>query len=262
MIRNKQPLPVRTPTRVLVLADDPGAAIDILQELADEGGVSFASEVHPATEAIKSIERFQPDIVLLDLKPEAMDPLFMIKHIRARFPEKPLLLFSPLADPLFAARVLRAGARGYLMRTDVPHTMLKAIHELLEGGRFVSERPMQGILHGLAQPPATHEEELARRLSDRELMIFRFIGQGHDPYKIARELNVSIKTVLTHRSNMKKKLLMYSLQELTQAAEAFVEAEAKADLVVAPDSASSLGKTPTGHSGARPIPRRAGPSLP
>lgn len=212
-------------TRVLILADVPGESIEIIKQLTNADGLTFVSDAQPTQDAIKAIKQFRPDIVLLDIHAQAMDPLFLIKSIRAKFPEKPMLLFSPLADPLFAARVLRAGARGYLMNTDIPQCMIKAIRELLTGGRFVSEKPMQGILHGISETAHPALTLPIERLSDRELVIFRFIGQGQDIYQIARELNLSIKTVITHRYNIKKKLHLSTLESVTSMATAWLRTQ-------------------------------------
>ncbi|MFH0907971.1 MAG: response regulator transcription factor [bacterium] len=212
-------------TRVLVLADVPDEAVEIIKRLTNSEGLSFVADAQPTKDAIKAIKQFRPDIVLLDIHAEEMDPLFLIKSIRAKFPEKPMLLFSPLADPLFAARVLRAGARGYLMNTDIPQCMVKAIRELLTGGRYVSEKPMQGILHGLAETTQPGRTLPIEKLSDRELVIFRFIGQGQDVYQIARELDLSIKTVITHRYNIKKKLQLPTLEVVASLAVGWVHAQ-------------------------------------
>lgn len=212
-------------TRVLILADVPGESAEIIKRLTNTDGLSFVADAQPTQDAIKAIKQFRPDIVLLDIHAQEMDPLFLIKSIRAKYPEKPLLLFSPLGDPLFAARVLHAGARGYLMNTDIPKCMIKAIRELLTGGRYVSEKPMQGILHGLSETAQAGQTVPIEKLSDRELVIFRFIGQGQDVYQIARELNLSIKTVITHRYNIKKKLQVAALEEVASLAAAWVRTQ-------------------------------------
>jgi DNA-binding NarL/FixJ family response regulator len=214
-------------TRILVLTDDPGHLFSDIGRPLEAAGLSFVADARPPAEALRAIEHFAPQIVLLDLEPERIDPLWMIKNIREKFHELPMLLFSPVSEPLLASRALRAGARGYLVKSDIPGHIATAVHELLAGGRYVSERPMQGILHGMMEAEHTGGEVPVRALSDRELVIFRLLGEGQGIDQIAAELHVSAKTVVTHRYNIKRKLHLSHVCEVAKIAHNWVRSGAE-----------------------------------
>jgi DNA-binding NarL/FixJ family response regulator len=128
----------------------------------------------------------------------------------------PVLMLSMHDESIYAERALRAGANGYIMKQEATEKVLIAIRKILRGEVYLSERLTSVMLHQIARGPDTIKNSPIVSLTDRELEIFRLIGEGHTTRQIAGELHLSVKTIESHQAHIKEKLALRSSRELLQ----------------------------------------------
>jgi DNA-binding NarL/FixJ family response regulator len=168
--------------------------------------------------ALRLIEEIGPDLVIVDISLSGRDGLDLLKTIRARDLNLPVLILSMLDELLYAERALRAGASGYIMKQEATEQVLIAIRRILGGEVYVSDRMANKMLHRFVGDAPLGERSPIGGLTDRELEVFRLIGEGHGTRQIAEELHVSIKTVETYQAHIKEKLSLKNSRELVQRA--------------------------------------------
>ena len=160
----------------------------------------------------------RPDVAIIDISLTNESGLELIKQLVKQFPQVALIVLSMHDEALYAERALRAGARGYVMKHETSKSVLASIRRVLGGGVYVSEM----IVNRIARRVGSVREPLAsspvERLSDRELEIFRLLGQGRTTSQIAADLNLSLKTVQAYCARAKEKFGVTSLTELLRAA--------------------------------------------
>ena len=184
----------------------------------DQHDLIVCGDAEDSSQAIIGIVKAQPDVALIDISLEGESGLELVKNLKSRFPFVGLIVLSMHDETLYAERALRAGARGYVMKREASKIVLASIRRVLEGGVYLSERIMTRLVQGPGvsrQAPVTSPVE---RLSDRELEVFRLLGQGRTPAQIAADLKLGLKTVQTHYTRAKEKLGVSSLTELLCAA--------------------------------------------
>lgn len=185
--------------------------------LGEAPDMSVSGEAASGEEALGAIERDLPELVVLDLTLGGMGGLEVLKHLRSRHPALPVLIVSMHDESLYGERVLRAGARGYVMKSEVDAVIVTAIRQILAGGMYVSEQMGTKILmqYAGAPPPEASASPVAS-LSDRELEAFEHLGRGLGTQEIAEAMVISPKTVDTYRARIKEKLGLTSHRELLQ----------------------------------------------
>lgn len=201
--------------RVLIVDDHPVFRAGLTGLVNLEPDLVVCGEAHDATQAMGAIESLGPDLVLLDMSLPGKSGLELLKDIRAAHPQTPVLIISMHDEALYAERVIRAGGRGYIMKQEGPEKVIKAVCKVLEGGISVSERISALILDTIAGSSGPNKKAPSvSTLTDREFEVYRRIGQGKEPQEIAQVLHLSIKTVDTHRSHIKRKLGLKNNTEL------------------------------------------------
>lgn len=179
-------------------------------------------ETTSAEHLLPSVRTFQPQVILLEIDGADVDPLAVTKDVRCYHPELPILISTGKRDAMLASRLLRSGAQGYLLHSDWASEGARALSLLAAGACFVSETIMQEILHHLGEFQEKEAVEGVDTLTDRELIVFQFIGLGHPNQQIGRELHVTTRTVATHRSNIKRKLQLQTDAQLLASARQWV----------------------------------------
>jgi DNA-binding NarL/FixJ family response regulator len=204
-----------SPKRVLIVDDHPVFRAGLTGLVGLEPDLAVCGEAHDAAQAMSAISRSKPDLVMMDMSLPDKSGLEALKDVRASYPHIPVLMISMHDETLYAERVIRAGGRGYIMKQEGPEKVIQAIRKVLAGGISVSEHISTLILDALAssQNPKQGSSSVTK-LTDREFEVYRFIGQGKEPQEIARLLHLSVKTVDTHRSQIKKKLGLKNNTEL------------------------------------------------
>jgi DNA-binding NarL/FixJ family response regulator len=168
------------------------------------------------TEALKLCEEVTPHLVLIDLSLGGESGIDLVKDIAIQFPKIKMIVLSMQDEMLYAERVLRIGASGYVNKSDHPGQLIDAIRCVLGGGIYASEAVKQRIMQTMRHVDAGGDP--IGSLSDRELTVFEKIGQGQGTADIAESMNLSIKTVETYRSRIKTKLGVDNSTELLQRA--------------------------------------------
>lgn len=202
--------------RVLIVDDHPVFRAGLTALVNLETDLAVCGEAHDAVQAMTALEKLQPELVLLDMSLPGKGGLELLKDIRAFSPRMPVLIISMHDETLYAERVIRAGGRGYIMKQEGPEKIIQAIRRVLSGGIAVSESISSQILDALSGAKAMTKPGAASvfKLTDREFEIYRLLGQGKEPQEIARMLHLSIKTVDTHRMNIRRKLGLHNATEL------------------------------------------------
>jgi len=169
-----------------------------------------------ATGAHSAIAAQRPDVVVLDISLNGPDGLTVLKEIRAGDPTLPVLILSMHDESIYAERALRAGANGYIMKQEATEKVLVALRRILGGEIYVSDRIANKMLKHYITGSGTLRHSSIADLSDRELEVFRLIGEGHGTRQIAEELHISVKTVESYQAHIKEKLSLRSARELMQ----------------------------------------------
>lgn len=209
--------------RILIVDDHPIVRQGLRSLIDQEQDLHVCGEAGSAGEALKALAPMKPNLLLVDISLKGPDGLELTKSIRALEPDLPILIVSMHDETLYAERVLRAGANGYIMKEEVAQNVVHAIRKVLSGDIYMSDRMRQKILRGVAGQRSNTTTSAIERLSDRELEVFRLIGQGHGTRKIAEELHLSVKTIETYRAHIKEKLGLNNATELVRQAVQWVE---------------------------------------
>jgi len=202
------------------LVDDHGVLRQGMRQLIDmEKDFEVCGEASDSAEALSRLPPTKADIALVDLGLKGASGLDLIKSLKQRMPKLSILVMSMFEESLYAERALRAGARGYIMKSEPADKVIAALRKIAAGKTYLSQAMSERMLDRLssAEPSASPVEVL----SDRELEVFQALGKGLKPAEIAEELHISVKTVETYRDQIKTKLNLNSASELAQYAIAY-----------------------------------------
>jgi DNA-binding NarL/FixJ family response regulator len=205
----------------LIVDDHPIVRLGIRQMIAAERDLEVCGEADTSDAAKQLTKSARPDLVIVDLSLAEGSGLDLIRWLRESMPTLPVLVLSMHDEALFAERVLRTGARGYIMKREAITGLVGAIRRVLSGRIYVSERIAQTVLERLGHEVAP-DSPLAS-LTDREIEVFDLIGRGLSTATIAEQLSVSIKTIETYRSNIKTKLNLKDATDLIRFAATWTE---------------------------------------
>lgn len=192
--------------RIMIVDDHPILRKGLAMVINQEPDLVIAGEAPDATAALSMIESFKPDLVIVDLSLPGIDGIELIKTMKLKYRDLPALVVSMHDELIFAERALRAGARGYIMKQEAVDKVLIAIRRVLNGEIFVSDKITTKMLETLISNEAKPGSSPLDLLSNRELTVFRLIGQGFKTRQIADELHLSVKTIESYRSHIKEKL--------------------------------------------------------
>jgi len=208
-----------TRSTIFIVDDHPIVRQGLALLINREPDLTVCGDAEEASSALRMIESLKPDLIIVDISLNGPDGLELLKNIRARDPNLPVLILSMLDESLYAERSLRAGASGYIMKQEATDRVLVAIRRILDGEIYVSDRMADRMLHrfvGGAQQ--VEPRSPISDLSDRELEVFRLIGDGRGTRQIAQELHISVKTVESYQAHIKDKLSLKNARELLQRA--------------------------------------------
>ncbi len=201
-------------TRVLIVDDHPMTRSGLAYLINHQPDMIACCEAQDAAEALKGVVQSKPDLVLTDFTLPDKNGLELIKDIRAVAPQLPILVISMHEESLYAERVLRAGARGYITKEEGGERLMRAIRHVLSGTIYVSDKMSARILEIFSGGTSVQERSPVEELSDREFEIFELMGDGMSTQQIAEKLHLSMKTVDAHRAKIKEKLKLKTTNEL------------------------------------------------
>jgi len=202
-------------SRILILDDHPLVRIGLTSLIQNEEDLCICAEAETEREARERIVSTEPDLAVVDLTLAAGSGMQLISWSRTTVPALRLLVCSMHDDALFAERVLRAGAHGYINKQEASTHVVEAIRWVLSGRIWLNRAMSERLLHNGALVADSGRRGI-ESLSNRELEVFTLIGQGFKPSRIAERLGLSVKTVDAHRENIKKKLRLASGAELVR----------------------------------------------
>jgi DNA-binding NarL/FixJ family response regulator len=223
---SEKPPTQKEPRRIFIVDDHPVFREGLGGLVKREQGLTICGEADNAPQALSTIERLEPDLILADIGLPGRSGLELIKDILSVCPSAAILVISMHDETLYAERVLRAGGRGYIMKQEGPDKIIEAIRHVLTGQLSVSPRMAVRLLDALSGRGTKNKSPISR-LTDREFEIFQLIGQGDDSHAIAQRLNLSVKTVDAHRGHLKEKLDLKSGTELICYAARWMETQSR-----------------------------------
>ena len=202
--------------RVFVVDDHPIVRQGLALLINRESDLSVCGEAEDAHTAVQAIASAKPDILIVDISLNGPDGLDLLKDVRMRYPDLPVLILSMHDESIYAERALRAGAQGYIMKQEATEKVLVAVRRILSHEIYVSERIANRMLQRYIGSRGAAGPSSIADLTDRELEVFRLIGEGHSTRQIAEELHISVKTVESYQAHIKEKLSLRSARELVQ----------------------------------------------
>jgi DNA-binding NarL/FixJ family response regulator len=203
-------------SRILVVDDHPIVRQGLALLINQEADLVVCGEAEEATGAMHVLASSRPDILIVDISLNGPDGIDLLKNIRSVDPTLPVLILSMHDESIYAERALRAGANGYIMKQEATEKVLVALRRILGGEIYVSDRIANKMLKHYITGSGTLRNSSIADLSDRELEVFRLIGEGHGTRQIAEKLHISIKTVESYQAHIKEKLSLRSARELMQ----------------------------------------------
>jgi DNA-binding NarL/FixJ family response regulator len=212
------PTDARRKRRVFIVDDHAIVRQGLTLLLDREPDFVVCGDAQEAQAALHAITTLQPEILIVDISLQGPDGLDLVKTVRSRGALLPILVLSMHDELIYAERAVRAGANGYIMKQEATDRVLTALRRILDGEIYLSERAASRIVQQYVRGSHEGQRSTLAGLSDRELEVFRLIGEGHTTRHIADELHLSIKTVETYQAHIKEKLSLRNARELVQRA--------------------------------------------
>ena len=207
--------------KILIVEDHPLFSRGLVSLIESKQGYRVVGEATSLFEAMKIAEQKKPNLAIVDINLGSESGMDVILRLKARNPDIAILALSMYDERYYSERVLRLGARGYIMKDKSANKVMEAIHTVMSGKVYLSDTERERIfdaMTGESQRGAKDWAVSIRKLSDRELQIFSCIGKGLGTIEIANKFNLSTKTIDTHKEHIKLKLHCASSQELRRMA--------------------------------------------
>lgn len=209
--------------RVLIVDDHPAVREALASRIGRQRDLEVCGEAADMTEALRLVADTQPDLAVVDISLKTGNGIDLIKRIKDRSDRVRMLVWSMHSESLYAERALRAGALGYVNKDQATDKIIEAIRRVLEGKVYLSDAMAEKMLH---RAVGGGQKEVTRSpldvLADRELEVFRLIGEGVKTAEIAERLHLSVKTVETYRDRIRQKLDLSNGTELAHYATQWV----------------------------------------
>jgi len=208
-----------TGTATIMIVDDHPIVANGIQQLLDrEPDMKVIQSVQDAESTLKFIEKIQPDLMVVDISLKgSTNGIDLIKGLKKRYPKIKTLVLSMHEENLYAERAIKAGAKGYIMKNDLTDNIVKAIRSILSGNLYLSETITSKLINHMVNEEEEKDDEAEiNKLSDREFEVFQFISKGIKTSDIAKEINISVKTVEAHKLRIKNKLNLKTSNDLNK----------------------------------------------
>jgi len=202
--------------RIFLVDDHPVTRQGVAALIDQEDDLVVCGEAESAPVAFEKINRLKPDLVVVDVTLKVGNGLELVKNLRAAVPEVRVLMLSMHDERLYAERALRAGALGYVRKQEASEKILLAIRRVLAGELFLSDRVKEKMVYRLVAMKPESAKFPIDTLSDREMEVFKLLGNGYSTRQIAAQLNLSVKTIDSYREHLKIKLRLPDGASLVQ----------------------------------------------
>jgi DNA-binding NarL/FixJ family response regulator len=211
---------------VLIVDDHPIVRQGLAQLINQESDLLVCGQAEDAHEAIAAIRELNPNMVIVDISLKETSGVELIKDLKVQYPDLPVLTLSMHDEAVYGERALRAGARGYIMKQEATEKVVTAIRRVLAGEVYVSDGMAAKMVSKLVGGGVSRKSASPiEGLSDRELEVFRMIGEGYNTREMAEKLHLSVKTIETYRAHIKDKLALQDAGELLRSAIQWVNSE-------------------------------------
>ena len=209
---------------VLIVDDHPLVRERLAELINQELDLVVSAEAEDAAEALRAVEDAVPAVAIVDITLKNSYGIELVKQLKERYPDLPTLVLSMHDESLYGERALRAGARGYLTKQEATKKIIDVIRRVLRGDVYVSDALADSLVRKVAGANKKGGGSPMDVLTDRELEVFQFLGQGSAVKEVAERLSISVKTVEAHREHIKQKmnfktsseLLRYAIQHALQ----------------------------------------------
>ena len=204
--------------QILIVDDHPTVRDGLTLQISAQSDLHVCGYADTESEGLKQVQEMNPDLAIIDISLGEGNGIDLIKKVKAIHPRVKMLVLSQYDESLYAERSLRAGADGYINKRQCQDDVIGAIRTVLRGQRYLSAKLMQRLVGQAVGSPQPIEGDPIQRLSDREIHVFRLIGEGLTTAAIANRLKVSIHTIESHRDNIRRKLVLKNGIELMRQA--------------------------------------------
>jgi Response regulator containing a CheY-like receiver domain and an HTH DNA-binding domain len=198
--------PTAPKRRVLIVDDHPVFRHGVSAMINAEPDLMVCGEAGTAPTALDAMRKLSPDVVIIDISLPGSNGIELLKAMKAEAPKLPMLVVSMHDESLYALRALRAGALGYVMKAEALDSILTALRKVLQGDAYLSPKFSERLVFKAIRSLDEGMGSPVDKLSDRELEVLTLTGRGFGTQDIANELNLSVKTIETHRAHIKEKL--------------------------------------------------------
>lgn len=209
--------------KIYLVDDHPLMRKGLAMTIDNEVGFEVCGQAESAEEALNEILEIKPDAAVIDISLPGMNGIELVKNLLHQQPNLKILIVSRHDEELYAERAIRAGAKGYLMKLEAVEVLISAIKQILNGNLYLSDKIGNKLLMKMASGNSASSDNPLDLLSDRELEVFELTGKGHSTKEIGKKLHISVKTVESHRANIKDKLQLDTANELMRHAVRWVE---------------------------------------
>lgn len=203
-------------SRILIVEDHPIFRLGLGELINQEDDMEVCGGAQDVSQAWAEIKALQPDLVIADITLNNSNGIDLVKAVTKQYSSLPVLVLSMHDELLYAERAIHAGARGYITKQEAMESVVTAVRQVLDGKVYLNESMKDRILVGLTNKNAAGDQSPINRLTDRELEVFRMIGQGFSTREIAGKLHLSAKTIGTYRERIKEKLNLKHANELVR----------------------------------------------
>jgi DNA-binding NarL/FixJ family response regulator len=204
------------PKRILLVDDHPVFRHGLSEFISRNSGLTVCGHADSAPHALAAMRELNPDFAIVDVSLPGTNGIELIKLMKAEQPRLSILVMSMHDESIYALRALKAGASGYIMKSEAINHVINAIHRVLEGKIFVSPRFSEQLIFKAIQSLDSGVGSSIDLLTDRELEVLELLGRGKGTRAIANSLHLSVKTIETHRAHIKEKLSLRDSNELTK----------------------------------------------
>ena len=202
--------------RILLVDDHPIFRHGLEDLLKQQEDLTICGHADSAPAALEGMRNLRPDLAIVDVSINGANGIELVRQMKAELPHLPILVLSMHDESLYALRALKAGALGYVMKAEALQHVINAVRRVLDGRIFVSPRFGEKLIFKAVHGSDSGSHSPVDRLSDRELEVLMMLGNGHNTKSIAQELNLSVKTIETHRAHIKEKLAFTDASEMVR----------------------------------------------
>jgi len=201
--------------RVLLVDDHPLVIDGIQARLEDEGGIDVVGRASNGQEAVEAARQLQPDVILMDISMPVMNGLEATRVLQTQMPDTRVLILSMHDNREYMVQLIQSGAKGYILKDVSAAEMVSAVETVYKGGTYFSASASQTLCSQFDVLGAT-PSPVASALTQRESTVLKLLAEGRNNKEIAKVLGISVRTVETHRQNIKSKLDIHTAAGLTR----------------------------------------------